>query len=85
MEYDIASKNLQEVGFKVDYIISNFCSTQCQNLIVPKRRYASNALIEYFDIVRNRCEFEKWYFGHYHMKKNHSVLLNYKDELCVIY
>ena len=29
--------------------------------------YVTNALTDFFDLVREKCEFKKWYFGHYHM------------------
>lgn len=66
-EYDIASKNLEAVDYKVDYIISHCCSSKCQNRIIPDGEFVSDALTDFFDLVRELCEFKKWYFGHYHM------------------
>ena len=67
IEYDTASKNLEAVGYKVDYIISHCCSTACQNIIAPNGEYKADSLTDFFDVIRNNCEFERWYFGHYHM------------------
>lgn len=55
------------LDFKVDYIISHCCSTECQNIIAPNGEFAPDSLTDFFDIVRKKCEFQKWYFGHYHM------------------
>lgn len=67
MEYDIASKNLEKAGFRVDYIISHCCSTDCQNIIDPNGEFKSDPLTDFFNLVRTRCKFTRWYFGHYHM------------------
>lgn len=66
-EYDIALHNLERAGFRVDYIISHCCATDCQKLIVSNDEFSSDPLTDFFDVVRTKCKFEKWYFGHYHM------------------
>ena len=66
-EYDIALHNLEQAGFRVDYIISHCCATDCQKLIVSNDEFSSDPLTDFFDVVRTKCEFKKWYFGHYHM------------------
>lgn len=65
-EYVEALKNLESRNFEVDYILSHCCSTECQKIIVSEEKYASDSLTDFFDIVRSKCEFKKWYFGHYH-------------------
>lgn len=65
-EYDIASKNLEQENFNVDYIISHCCSTDCQDIIKTDRVLYPDSLTDFFNVVR-RCKFQKWYFGHYHM------------------
>lgn len=66
-EYDEASKNLEKSNFEIDYIISHCCSTECQNLISPNGAYVPDALTDFFNLVRAKCKYKKWYFGHYHM------------------
>ena len=66
-EYDEASKNLEAVDFKIDYIISHCCSSKTQNMLSSDGEYVTDALTDFFDLVREKCEFKKWYFGHYHM------------------
>lgn len=65
-EYAEALKNLENRNFEVDYILSHCCSTECQKIIVSEEKYASDSLTDFFDMVRSKCEFKKWYFGHYH-------------------
>ena len=80
-EYDEASKNLEAVDFKIDYIISHCCSSKTQNMLSSDGEYVTNALTDFFDLVREKCEFKKWYFGHYHDNKqvNQQNVLLYED------
>lgn len=57
-------KNLEKVNYKVDYIISHCCSTSIQTLLNPS--YKKDILTDYLQEVSEKCEFKKWYFGHYH-------------------
>jgi DNA repair exonuclease SbcCD nuclease subunit len=71
-EYDEASKNLESADFNIDYIITHCCSTETQNLMASDGSYVSDALTDFFNVVKEQCEFKKWYFGHYHMDKDVS-------------
>lgn len=57
-------KNLEKVNYKVDYIISHCCHTSIQTLLNPS--YKKDILTDYLQEVSEKCEFKKWYFGHYH-------------------
>ena len=57
-------KNLEKVNYKVDYIISHCCPTSIQTLLNPS--YKKDILIDYLQKISEKCEFKKWYFGHYH-------------------
>ena len=35
-------------------------------MLRPDGEYVTDALTDFFDLVREKCEFKKWYFGHYH-------------------
>lgn len=60
--------NLAKHGNKVDYIISHCCPGQVQRLI-DEHFDEQNELTAYFDSVRLGVEYDKWYFGHYHLDK----------------
>ena len=57
-------KNLEKVNYKVDYIISHCCPTSIQTLLNPS--YKKDILTDYLQKISEKCEFKKWYFGHYH-------------------
>lgn len=57
-------KNLEKVNYKVDYIISHCSPTSIQTLLNPS--YKKDILTDYLQKISEKCEFKKWYFGHYH-------------------
>ena len=72
-------KNLEKVNYKVDYIISHCCPTSIQTLLNPS--YKKDILTDYLQEVSEKCEFKKWYFGHYHDNRqiNSQYVLLYED------
>ena len=72
-------KNLEKVNYKVDYIISHCCPTSIQILLNPS--YKKDILTDYLQEVSEKCEFKKWYFGHYHDYKqvNSQFTLLYEN------
>lgn len=68
LEMEEGLENLAKHGNKVDYIISHCCPGQVQRLI-DERLDEQNELTAYFDSIRLGVEYEKWYFGHYHLDK----------------
>ena len=72
-------KNLEEVNYKVDYIISHCCPTNIQTLLNPM--YKKDILTDYLQEISEKCEFKKWYFGHYHENRqvNSEFVLLYED------
>ena len=73
-------ENLKKVNFKVDYIISHCCPTNVQALL-SDGTYQKDYLTEYFQKISEKCEFKKWFFGHYHDNKliNSKFHLLYED------
>lgn len=67
-ELEEGLENLSKHDNKVDYIISHCCPGQIQQLI-DKDLNEQNELTAYFDTVRLGVEYDKWYFGHYHLDK----------------
>ena len=72
-------KNLEKVNQKVDYIISHCCPTSIQTLLNPM--YKKDILTDYLQEISEKCEFKKWYFGHYHDYKqvNSQFVLLYEN------
>ena len=72
-------KKLEQVNYKVDYIISHCCPTSIQALINPT--YKRDVLTDYLQQILEKCTFKRWYFGHYHDYKqiNSQFTLLYED------
>lgn len=68
-EMEAGLKTLEEHGNSVDYVITH-CCPQHIAAYFSSGMYKPDKLTSYFDIVDNRAEFKKWYFGHYHMDKD---------------
>ena len=64
-EYQTARANLDRAGWEVDYIITHCCPSGVQD-IFGGGLYQRDVLTEFFDEVRQRCQFKYWFFGHYH-------------------
>ena len=72
--------NLEKVNYKVDYIVSHCCPTSIQT-IIGRGTYKKDYLTDYFQKIMEKCEFKKWYFGHYHDNRqvNSQFVLLYGD------
>ena len=57
--------NIEKINNKVDYTISHCCPTSIQTLL-SSGTYKKDYLTDYFQKIMDKCEFKKWYFGHYH-------------------
>ena len=72
--------NLKKVNYKVDYIISHCCPTSIQTLL-GAGKFKKDYLTDYLQSIMEKCEFKKWYFGHYHYYRqvNSQFTLLYDD------
>jgi len=72
--------NLEKVNYKIDYIISHCCSTSIQT-VLGAGIFEKDYLTDYFQKIMEKCEFKKWYFGHYHDNRqvNSKFVLLYED------
>ena len=79
-EMENGNKNLEKVNYKVDYIISHCCPTSVQ-AILGAGKYKKDCLTDYLQQISEKCEFKKWYFGHYHdyRQVNSQYTLLYED------
>lgn len=64
-------QTLEAAGWKTDYIITHCCSSALQDK-VSFGKCGSDSLTDYFDIIRERCDFRHWFFGHYHTSADWS-------------
>lgn len=66
-EYEEALSNLKKHNFKVDYIITHAAPTSIQQMLDTKKPI--NQITDFFEDLKNKVDFEHWYFGHYHVNK----------------
>ena len=72
--------NLEKANYKVDYIITHCCPTNVQ-AILSGGTYKKDNLTDYLQEISEKCEFKKWYFGHYHDNRqiDSKYILLYED------
>ena len=64
-------ENLRKADFTVDYIISHCAPSSVQD-IISGGMFQHDDLTDYLDTIKEKCTFEKWFFGHYHDNINVS-------------
>ena len=62
-------RNLSQYNIEVDFIISHCCATSTQKQFVDKT-FSADSMTDYLELVKQRVNFKKWFFGHYHDNKN---------------
>ncbi len=60
-------RNLEKHNWSVDYIITHCCASDTQAEITEDP--VPDELTDYFQEIRGRTAFTRWYFGHYHVKQ----------------
>lgn len=65
-EYANAEEKLASVGYKVDYVITHCAPQSIVDLIYTYYKEEPNRLTLWFDELKDKLDFEMWYFGHYH-------------------
>lgn len=64
-------KNLQSHNNKVDFIITHCCASSTQ-VLLSGGLYKPDKETAYLEEIKNRVDYKKWFFGHYHDNKNVS-------------
>ena len=66
-EYTKARRNLDAVGWQVDYIITHCAPTSIA--LMGTRHNEADRLTDFLQEVRERAKYHYWLFGHYHDNK----------------
>ncbi|MBE6719093.1 MAG: metallophosphoesterase [Ruminococcaceae bacterium] len=77
-EYNQASKELKQVNYKVDYVITHTCPSEIIKLMGYYPDVHDAELCGFFDFVMYEVSFTKWFFGHWHTEEK-IVLPNGKE------
>lgn len=81
-DFDTARTKLDEVGWKVDCVITHTCSTRMLSpTLYPDpgwERPDVDRLTGFLDELEDRLDYKRWYYGHFHRDGNpderHTVL-----------
>lgn len=84
-EMEEGIKNLEKHNWNVDFIITHDCSSSTKSLL-SKGFYEFDELNNYFEKLRYKCEFKKWFFGHYHEDRaiNEKEILTYEQIIRIV-
>ncbi len=63
-EYEEAVRNLEQVSWRVDCILTHCAPTSIQEQLDGD--YTSDRLTDFLEMVSRRCRFDRWFLGHYH-------------------
>ena len=63
-EYTEAKANLERTGWCVDCVLTHCAPTSGTTALDPS--YQPDRLTDFLEMVRNRCQFRRWFAGHYH-------------------
>lgn len=68
-EMEEGRRNLGNCGWKVDFIVTH-CPAASVLEIYSGGQCVQDELNEYFEEIRSRCSYQKWFFGHHHHNRN---------------
>lgn len=79
-EMDFGFENLEEHNWEVDFIVTHDCPSSTKALI-SMGAYKPDELSKYFEEIKEKCDFKKWVFGHYHENRmvNEREILLYEQ------
>ncbi len=80
-EYQIADTTLNNINFKVDYIITHTLPVSAIYRIGVIPVIGDGELTNYFENIYNKITFKKWFAGHFHVNKqvNEKLRVLYDD------
>lgn len=70
-------KTLEDNDWKVNFVVTHCTSSGVQSLL-SHGCYKSDVLTSYLEVIRQKLDYTKWFFGHYHDNKNVT-----KKDLCI--
>lgn len=68
-EYENGMKNLLEVEYEVDYVLTHTAPNFICKQLVPHMYPGEEKLQNYLGVMADTLTFKRWYFGHWHFDK----------------
>ena len=77
-------RNLNRCGYKVDVILTHCAPNEIHD-IYSRGGYRHDLLTDYLEMIKNKCDFKYWFFGHYHANEaiGRKFVLLYDKILCL--
>ena len=66
-EYAEAEANLERVGWNVDCVLTHCAPISVTKALDPS--YRPDRLTDFLESVKERCQFDLWFCGHYHLNQ----------------
>ena len=63
-EYAEAETSLERSGWRVDYVLTHCAPTSVTKALDSS--YQPDRLTDFLEMVNERCQFRRWFAGHYH-------------------
>ena len=63
-EYAEAETSLERSGLRVDYVLTHCAPTSVTKALDSS--YQPDRLTDFLEMVKERCQFQRWFAGHYH-------------------
>lgn len=67
-EIENAIRNLEKHNWAVDYVITHCAPISIQQML--REDYTKDLLTDFFEGLKGKLSYKKWYFGHYHLDKS---------------
>ena len=75
-EQEEGLKNLEKYNNKVDYILTHTCPDELINIMFPEAKYKADSVTgKYLDYISKIASYRKWYFGHWHVRREMGKFL----------
>ncbi len=68
-EMEEGRRNLAAHGYRVDFIVTHCCASSTQ-VLLGGSMYQPDIATDYLEEIRQKTQFKKWFFGHYHGNRN---------------
>ena len=76
-EMEEGRKNLDKVGWKVDFVMTH-CTSSSTTALLGLGALEQDILTKYLQEIREKLDYRYWFFGHHHMDK----MIN-SEEICL--
>ena len=71
-EMEEGRRNLEKHNNEVDFIVTHCCASSTQ-VLLGRGFHKTDIETAYFEELKQKIKFKKWFFGHYHDNKNVSA------------